>query len=60
MNPGDNGRNDSLIFDKFSFCTFKKKYVYKYTLKIIETYSVSLCTSYSGNEAVTVIKVFSV
>lgn len=27
---------------------------------IIETYSVSLCTSYSGNEAVTGIKVFSV
>lgn len=59
MNPGDHGRNDSLICDKFSFCIYSF-FVYKYTLKIIETYSDSLCTSYSGNEAVTVIKVFSV
>lgn len=27
MNPGDHGRNDSLIFDKFSFCIYVFLYI---------------------------------
>lgn len=36
MNPGDNGRNDSLIFDKFSFCTFKKNMYINIHLKLLK------------------------